>query len=226
MICQALERVQERVLKACERSGRKREEILLVGATKSVKPEIVRAFFECGLKSFGENRVQEFLEKYQALEDLSVDWHFIGTLQSNKVKYIWDKVSLIHSLDRESTATEIEKRAKHPVRILVQVNVGNEETKGGVRQEHLKSFVERLLNYKNIVLEGLMCIPPYFQDPQKTRPYFGTLRNLKEDLEREFNLSLPHLSMGMSDDFEVAIEEGATIVRVGRALFGERGYGR
>ncbi len=225
-MCEVLEKIEERIFKACERSRRKREEILLVGASKSVKPETIKLFFECGLKSFGENRVQEFLEKYNTLKDLPIDWHFIGTLQSNKVKYIWDKVSIIHSLDRESTAKEIQKRATHTIRVLIEVNVGNEETKGGVDKNNLKHFVEKLLHYKNIKLEGLMCIPPYSEDPQKSRPYFAMLRELRENLETEFNLTLPHLSMGMSDDFEVAIEEGATIIRIGRALFGERVYKR
>ncbi len=224
MMCEALEKIEERILKACQISGRNRNEVLLLGVSKTVKPEVIKKFFQCGLRSFGENRVQEFLEKYDTLKELPIDWHFIGTLQSNKVKYIWDKVSLIHSLDRESAAKELQKRAKYAVRVLVEVNVGNEETKSGVTQENLKYFVEKLLNYGNIKLEGLMCIPPYFSDPQKTRPYFALLRKLRDDLEKEFSIRLPHLSMGMSEDFEIAIQEGSTIVRIGRALFGERVY--
>ncbi len=224
--CNNLERVEERITKACERSGRKREEVVLLGATKTVKPEIIRHFYRCGLKVFGENRVQEFLKKHEELKDLNIEWHFIGRLQSNKVKYIIDKVELIHSLDRESLLDEIEKRAgkiNKIQRVLLEVNVGAEETKGGVLPEEVFSFTEKVLSRKNISLEGLMTIPPYEEDPERSRKYFVLLRELKEKLEEEFSLKLPHLSMGMSDDFEIAIEEGATIVRIGTLLFGERG---
>ncbi len=223
MSCESLVRIEEHIGRACERAGRKREEVLLLGASKTVKPEVLREFFECGLRSFGESRVQEFLKKYEELKDLDINWHFIGALQSNKVKYVWDKVSLIHSLDRESTALEIQKRADRPVRVLVEVNIGEEETKGGVKPQLLKPFVEKILSLDKLKLEGLMCIPPYREDPEEVRPYFARLRELRKELEREFDLALPHLSMGMSHDFEVAIEEGATIVRIGTALFGERG---
>ena len=223
--CSNLERVEERIARACERSGRKREDIILLGATKTVKPEIIRHFYSCGLKVFGENRVQEFLKKYEALKDLNIEWHFIGRLQSNKVKYIIDKVELIHSLDRESLFDEVEKRAgriNKIQRVLLEVNVGGEETKGGVLPEEVFNFTEKALSRKNISLEGLMTIPPYEEDPEKSRKCFVLLRELREKLEREFSLKLHHLSMGMSNDFEIAIEEGATIVRIGTLLFGER----
>ncbi len=223
--CSNLERVEERITRVCERSGRKREEIILLGATKTVKPEVIRDFYGCGLKVFGENRVQEFLKKYEALKDLNIEWHFIGRLQSNKVKYIIDKVELIHSLDRDSLLDEIEKRAgriNKIQRVLLEVNVGAEETKGGVLPEEVFSFAEKVLSGKNVSLEGLMTIPPYEKEPEESRKYFVLLRELKEKLEREFSVKLPHLSMGMSNDFEIAIEEGATIVRIGTLLFGER----
>ncbi len=225
MACERLKEVEERIRLACERAGRKREEVLLLGASKGVPPERLREFFNCGLSTFGENRVQEFLKKWESLRDLSIDWHFIGRLQSNKVKYIIDKVNLIHSLDRDSLLEEIERRAKAIGKVqgvLIEVNVGGEETKGGVEPKELKAFFERCLKAENIKVLGLMCIPPYREDPQEVRPYFSLLRRLKEELEREFGVSLPHLSMGMSHDFEVAIEEGATIVRIGTLLFGER----
>jgi hypothetical protein len=225
MSCQRLELVEERILRACERAGRKRGEVMLLGVSKSQPPEKIRKLFTCGLKSFGENRVQEFLKKYEELEDLSIDWHFIGRLQSNKVKYILDKVSLIHSLDRESLLEELQKRAEKAGKVqhvLIEVNVGCEETKGGVEPSELKGFFEKVLKAQNLKVLGLMCIPPYREDPQEVRPYFRTLRRLKEELEIEFSVSLPHLSMGMSHDFEVAVEEGATIVRIGTLLFGER----
>ena len=217
--------MEEKILKACERAKRKREEVLLLGASKSVPAERLRDFFQCGLRVFGENRVQEFLKKWESLKDLPIDWHFIGRLQSNKVKYIIDKVSLIHSLDRQSLLEELSKRAENIGKVqevLIEVNVGGEETKGGVEPEELKSFFEVCLKAKGIKVTGLMCIPPYREDPQEVRPYFAMLRKLRDELEEEFGVRLPHLSMGMSHDFEIAREEGATIVRLGTLIFGER----
>ncbi|MFN3870166.1 MAG: YggS family pyridoxal phosphate-dependent enzyme [Aquificaceae bacterium] len=225
MACESLSYVEERIIKACERAGRERGHILLLGASKGVPLERIREFYTCGLSIFGENRVQEFLKKWECLKDLPINWHFIGRLQSNKVKYIIDKVSLIHSLDRESLLEELEKRAKAISKVqevLVEVNVGGEETKGGIEPENLKAFFEKVLKAEHIKVLGLMCIPPYREDPEEVRPYFSFLRRLKEDLEKEFGVKLPHLSMGMSHDFEVAIEEGATIIRVGTLLFGGR----
>ncbi|MCS6957005.1 MAG: YggS family pyridoxal phosphate-dependent enzyme [Aquificaceae bacterium] len=225
MSCEILQKVEERIKRACERAKRKREEVLLLGASKSVPSQTIREFYGCGLRSFGENRVQEFLKKHEELRDLNIDWHFIGRLQSNKVKYIIDKVSLIHSLDRESLLEELQKRAKainKVQEVLIEVNVGGEETKGGVEPDNLKAFFEKCLSANSIKVLGLMCIPPYREDLEEVRGYFSLLRDLKEKLEREYGVSLPHLSMGMSHDFEVAIEEGATIVRIGTLLFGGR----
>ncbi|MFN4319473.1 MAG: YggS family pyridoxal phosphate-dependent enzyme [Aquificaceae bacterium] len=225
MACERLKQVEERISLACERVGRKREEVLLLGASKSVPPEKLIEFFNCGLSTFGENRVQEFMKKWESLKNLSIDWHFIGRLQSNKVKYIIDKVSLIHSLDRDSLLEELNKRAKalgKVQEVLIEVNVGGEETKGGVEPKNLRAFFERCLKAENIKVLGLMCIPPYKEDKEEVKSYFSFLRKLKGELEREFGLTLPHLSMGMSHDFEVAIEEGATIVRIGSLLFGGR----
>lgn len=225
MSCQVLEEVEERIKKACERVGRKRDEVILLGASKSVQANRLKEFYNCGLSVFGENRVQEFLKKWEELKDLPIDWHFIGNLQSNKVKYIIDKVSLIHSLDRESLLEELDKRAGAIGKVqdvLVEVNVGNEETKGGVKPEGLMDFFQRCLSAKNLRVLGLMCIPPYKENTEEVRAYFSMLRELKEKLEKEFSVKLPHLSMGMSHDFEVAIEEGSTIVRIGTLLFGSR----
>ncbi|MCS6999192.1 MAG: YggS family pyridoxal phosphate-dependent enzyme [Aquificaceae bacterium] len=226
MVCDRLREVEERILKACERSGRKREEVLLLGASKGVRAEELREFFSCGLKTYGENRVQEFLRKEEELRDLPIDWHFIGRLQSNKVKYVIDKVSLIHSLDRESLLEELRKRAGAAGKVqevLVEVNVGGEETKGGVKPENLKTFFESCMRAKELKVLGLMCMPPYRENPQEVRGYFALLRRLRDQLEADFRMHLPHLSMGMSHDFEVAIEEGSTIVRIGTLLFGARG---
>jgi len=225
--CDRLNRVEERIERACKRVGRRREEVTLLGASKTVPPEVIKEFFNCGLRTFGENRVQEFLKKYEVLKDLPIDWHFIGRLQTNKVKYLMGKVSLIHSLDRIHLADEIQKRAEKAELVqdvLIEVNLGGEETKGGVPPEGLKGLLEYVLGKENLKVKGLMTIPPYLEDPEEVRPYFSKLRKLKEEMEREFGINLPHLSMGMSHDFEIAIEEGATIVRVGTLLFGERKY--
>ncbi|MFN3813015.1 MAG: YggS family pyridoxal phosphate-dependent enzyme, partial [Aquificaceae bacterium] len=153
--------------------------------------------------------------------DKNIDWHFIGRLQTNKVKYVIDKVSLIHSLDRESLADEINKLAERKEKfqkVLIEINFG-EETKGGVKPKNLRALYEYTLNLKNLRVIGLMCIPPYRENPEDVRPYFREMVKLKRSLEDEYKVTLPELSMGMSSDFEVAIEEGATIVRIGTALF-------
>jgi len=222
VVCQNVQRIEERILQACQRSRRSREEIILLGASKYADAEKIRQAYQCGVKVFGESRAQDFLKKLEILKDLPIDWHFIGRLQTNKVKYIIDKVSLIHSVDRPNLAEEINKRAEKIQKVqdvLIEVNVGGEETKGGVSPEELKNLFEYCLNLKNIRVLGLMAIPPYEEDPEKVRPYFIKLRKLKEMLEKDYGIKLPHLSMGMSNDFEVAVEEGATILRIGSALF-------
>ncbi|MFZ8787952.1 YggS family pyridoxal phosphate-dependent enzyme [Thermocrinis sp.] len=222
MICQKIQEIEQRLARACERAGRKREEVLLLGASKYANAEKIREAYQCGVRAFGESRAQDFLKKFEELKDLPIDWHFIGNLQTNKVKYIIDKVSLIHSLDRQSLAEEIQKRAERLGKVqdvLIEVNVGKEETKGGVYEEDLEKLFEYCLSLKNLRVLGLMAIPPYKENPEEVRPYFVKLRKLKEKLEELYKIKLPHLSMGMSGDFEVAVEEGATIVRIGSAIF-------
>ena len=222
MICHKIQEIEQRLARACERAGRKREEVLLLGASKYANAEKIREAYQCGVRAFGESRAQDFLKKFEELKDLPIDWHFIGNLQTNKVKYIIDKVSLIHSLDRPSLAEEIQKRAERLGKVqdvLIEVNVGKEETKGGVYEEDLEKLFEYCLSLKNLRVLGLMAIPPYKENPEEVRPYFVKLRKLKEKLEDLYKIKLPHLSMGMSGDFEVAVEEGATIVRIGSAIF-------
>jgi conserved hypothetical protein TIGR00044 len=222
VICQKIQEIEQRLARACERAGRKREEVLLLGASKYANAEKIREAYQCGVRVFGESRAQDFLKKFEELKDLPIDWHFIGNLQTNKVKYIIDKVSLIHSLDRPSLAEEIQKRAERLGKVqdvLIEVNVGKEETKGGVYEEDLEKLFEYCLSLKNLRVLGLMAIPPYKENPEEVRPYFVKLRKLKERLEDLYKIKLPHLSMGMSGDFEVAVEEGATIVRIGSAIF-------
>lgn len=222
MICERIERVLERIHNACQRAGRREEEVTLLVASKYADAHQIREAFGCGVGIFGESRVQDFLKKYEQLASLPIRWHFIGRLQSNKVKYIIDKVELIHSLDRNSLAEEIDARAKKAGKrqdVLIEVNVGEEETKGGVAPQELDRFFQYVLSLEGIRVLGLMCIPPYKEDPDQVRPYFRSLREMKERLEREYGIALPHLSMGMSHDFEVAIEEGATIVRLGSIIW-------
>ena len=223
-----LKNVKERIERACQRAERGSHCVKLLGASKTKPPQVLRWAYELGLRVFGENRVQEFLKKWEALRDLDIEWHFIGRLQTNKVKYIIDKVVLIHSVDRPSLVDELQKRATkkgvEKVNVLIEVNVGGEETKGGVPPEEASKLLEYILKTApNLEVMGLMTIPPYRENPEEVRPYFARLRELRDKLEEEFGLTLPELSMGMSHDFEVAIEEGATIVRVGSAIFGERG---
>jgi pyridoxal phosphate enzyme (YggS family) len=222
VICHKIQEIEQRLARACERAGRKREEVLLLGASKYANAEKIREAYQCGVCAFGESRAQDFLKKFEELKDLPIDWHFIGSLQTNKVKYIIDKVSLIHSLDRQSLAEEIQKRAERLGKVqdvLIEVNVGKEETKGGVYEEDLEKLFEYCLSLKNLRVLGLMAIPPHKENPGEVRPYFVKLRKLKEKMEELYKVKLLHLSMGMSEDFEVAVEEGATIVRIGSAIF-------
>jgi len=227
-----LDRIREIIRKSAEKVGRNPEEIILLGASKTQPVEKIVEAYRHGLKYFGENRVQEGIKKIEAIKEnypdiKEIHWHMIGGLQTNKVKYAVKHFEMIHSLDRESLADEIDKRAGKLNKIqdcLIEVNIGEEESKHGVSVENLEKLFEYALNKPNIRIQGLMCIPPYDENKENSRKYFAKLRELKEKLEDKYKIKLPHLSMGMSNDFDVAIEEGATIVRVGTAIFGERDY--
>lgn len=200
----------------------------LIAVTKTIDNEKVNEAIALGVTDIGENRVQEIEKKYDEIKG-DVNWHMIGHLQSNKVKYIIDKVKLIHSLDRKSLAKEIQKRAKQNdmvAEVLVQVNVSEEETKFGLKVEEVMPFMENMKNYPNIKVKGLMTMAPHEEDIEKTRPVFKKLRGLSEEIEsKNFeNVEMKHLSMGMTNDYEIALEEGATLVRVGTGIFGERVY--
>jgi len=221
-----LESVRKRIRDAAARSGRNPDDILLLGVTKTVNPEVMREAYDLGLREFGENRVQEFLSKADII-GRECRWHIIGRLQTNKVKYLDHRVSLIHSLDRESLAEALQKRGEKIGKVwdaLVEVNVAGEESKAGVSPENLKDFVRIISKLGNIRIKGLMTMAPYAKNPEEVRWVFRELHKLAVDIERERieNISMEHLSMGMSNDFEVAVEEGATIVRVGSAIFGQR----
>jgi len=213
---------------AAARSGRKGEDVLLIAVTKLHSPDEINEAIECGITDIGENKVQEILDKYDRVKP--VRWHLIGHLQTNKVKYIIDKVDLIHSVDSLHLAKEIEKRAAQAGRmmdILVQVNPEGEETKFGSSKEEAEKLVEDIsAECPHITVKGLMCIAPFAEDPEDVRPVFAEMKKLYDriaarTLER---VDFRYLSMGMSGDFETAIEEGANIVRVGTAIFGNRNY--
>ncbi len=214
-------RVLNCLKEAAKRSGRKHEDIRLICVTKEATVEEVKEAVSLGVKEIGENRVQELLKKQDALRDSSLIWHFIGVLQRNKVKKVVGNVSLIQSLDRISLAEEIDKRASQRnllQDVLVEVNISGEETKHGVSPDFLPQFLDKLEDFSHLRVRGLMTIAPYFE-PAETRPFFRKMRELfeKERERREKNFNI--LSMGMSNDFEVAVEEGSNMVRIGSAIF-------
>ncbi|MDK2921816.1 MAG: dependent protein [Desulfonauticus sp.] len=218
------EQVLEELKEACVQARRNPEEVKLVAVSKKHSSKDIEFLAQLGQKDFGENYVQEVLAKQEELKNLSLNWHFIGALQTNKAKYVAGKFSLIHSVDRVKLARELDKQAKKKgviQEILIQVNLGKEEQKAGVEEEGLFSLVEEVLKLKQLKLKGLMTLPPCWYG-EKVRPLFARLRELKEAIEKRFALSLPHLSMGMTQDFKEAISEGATLVRIGTRIFGPR----
>jgi pyridoxal phosphate enzyme (YggS family) len=201
--------------------------IRLVGVSKTMPAEVVRDAIEAGICDLGENYIQEAKEKINALAAYSVTWHFIGHLQSNKAKYAVRLFDLIHSVDSLKLAQELNKYAKKNDKIqaiLIQVNVAKEDSKSGVYVEDTMQLLKEVSRLENIAVKGLMTMPPFFNAPEKVRPYFTALRELGEQIKMEAipNISMEELSMGMTGDFETAIEEGATIVRIGTAIFGDR----
>jgi pyridoxal phosphate enzyme (YggS family) len=221
-----LESIISRINAAAARAGRDPSDIRLIGVTKTVDIDRIKAAFDCGIMDFGENRVQELCKKADIL-DIKCNWHLIGHLQTNKVKYIIDRVGLIHSLDSLELAREISRRAETAGRmidVLVQVNVAGEESKFGIRPEEAPGFVKEVSRMGNIRVKGLMTIAPLADDPEDVRWVFEGLGKLRIDISRENidNVDMTCLSMGMSNDFEVAVEEGSNMVRIGTALFGKR----
>lgn len=223
-----LSRVGERIARTAERSGRNAQGITLIGVSKTHPASEIRAAFEAGIVHFGENRVQEWESKRGEIADLPGKWHLIGHLQSNKAARAArmfdsidsvDDVALAERLDR--ARSEVEGTEK--LRVLIEVHIAGEESKSGVSISELPRLAERILELPHLQLAGLMCIPPFLEDIEQVRPYFRKLRELRDSLQTQLRKELPVLSMGMSHDFEVAIEEGATEVRLGTALFGERG---
>ena len=221
-----MKRIKETIAEHAVKVGRDPGEILIVAATKTFGVDVIKEAISCGITAIGENRVQELMEKYPYLNG-EVEFHFIGHLQTNKVKYLIDKVRLIHSLDREKLAEEIDKRAKQKGIImdcLLEINIGGEDTKFGISPEEMHNFINKLEKYDNIKIKGLMTIAPYLP-PEEVRPYFKRMKELFEELKKikQKNVEAQYLSMGMSNDYWVAVEEGANIVRIGTAIFGQRG---
>jgi hypothetical protein len=220
-------RVQERIADAARKAGRRAEEITLIGVSKTQPAEAVRAGYEAGLRHFGENRVQEWEGKRNALGDLQATWHLIGHLQSNKAARAAGIFHSVDSVDDFALAQRLDRardgQSEVPkLRVLLEVRVEEEESKSGVKIEEVEALAQKVAALTQLELAGLMCIPPFLEGAEKVRPYFHRLRELRDSLAKKTGRDLPVLSMGMSHDFEVAIEEGATEVRVGTAIFGSR----
>ncbi len=229
MIRENMEAVNKRIEKACLTAGRNREAVTLIAVSKTKPVELLRKAYDAGARDFGENKVQELQDKIPQLPG-DIRWHMIGHLQRNKVKYIVDKVYMIHSVDSLRLAEEISREAvkkEVTVKILLEVNVAEEESKFGTTTEEAASLAEQVAVLPGIQIMGLMTIAPYTENPEENRKYFKKLKQLSVDIEEKNidNVSMNVLSMGMTGDFEAAVEEGATYVRVGTGIFGERDYG-
>lgn len=230
MICDNYDSVLERVKAAAKRSGRDADSITLVAVSKTKPLSDIEELIKHGVKEFGENKVQELDDKYETVST-PVNWHLIGHLQTNKVKYIVDKVALIHSVDSLKLGEEISKRcaaAGRVMDILVEVNMAGEESKSGVSPENAKQLCRELSALSNICIKGLMTVAPYDPVPENNRVYFKQMKKLFDDIKAENypNTDMQHLSMGMTNDYEVAVEEGADIVRIGTGIFGARDYSK
>lgn len=228
MIVQNIKDIKSRIEKAAMKVGRDPRTVELIAVSKTYPIEAICEAIEGGCTAFGENKVQELIGKIPAIQSV-VDWHLIGHLQTNKVKYIVDQVALIHSVDSLKLAEEIQKQAMKKnllVSILIEVNVAKEVSKNGVAVEEVEGLVREIGKLPNVKMRGFMTVAPYVADPEQNREIFRNLYNLSVDIQKQNidNISTEILSMGMSTDYEIAIEEGATMVRVGTALFGKRDY--
>ena len=230
MLIENYKDVDKQVTDACSKSSRSRSDVTLIAVSKTKPASDIQTLYDYGVRDFGENKVQELVDKYEVLPK-DIKWHLIGHLQTNKVKYIVDKVHLIHSVDSVKLAEQIEKEAAKKnvhVNILVQVNVANEESKFGLDTEETIKNIEIISKFEHISIKGLMTIAPFVENGEENRKYFNDLKQLSVDIQEKNidNVSMELLSMGMSGDFETAIEEGATLVRVGTSIFGMRNYNK
>ena len=228
MIEENLKQVHDKIEKACRKVGRDPGEVTLIAVSKTKPVEMLREAYDAGERVFGENKVQEIMDKYDLLPE-DIQWHMIGHLQRNKVKYIVDKVSMIHSVDSVRLAQTIEQEAAKKnvcVPILIEVNVAEEDSKFGLKMEEVLPLLEEICTYPHIQVKGLMAIAPFVENPEENREVFQKLRKLSVDIVKKNinNITMSVLSMGMTGDYEVAVQEGATMVRVGTGIFGARNY--
>lgn len=220
--------IENKIKTACIKSNRKREEVQLISVSKTVEANVINASIDIGVTVIGENKVQEIRRKFDDVKN--VKWHLIGHLQTNKVKYIIDKVDMIHSVDSFKLAQEISKRASAidvEMKILIQVDAANEESKFGVDKSELKELVNEISKLPNILINGLMFIAPFVSNSEDVRKYFSDMKDIFDEIKYNSsidNIRMEHLSMGMTNDFEIAIEEGATLLRIGTGIYGRRIY--
>ena len=230
MITENLEQVRKNIDEACRMAGRDPKEVTLIAVSKTKPVSMLKEAYDAGARCFGENKVQEIMDKHPQLPE-DIQWHMIGHLQRNKVKYIVDKVSMIHSVDSLRLAQTIEQEAaKHNVcvPVLLEVNVAQEESKFGLKMDEVLPLIETIADFPHIKVQGLMTIAPYVENAEDNRDFFRQLKKLSVDIEAKNinNVSMSVLSMGMTGDYRVAVQEGATMVRVGTGIFGERNYVR
>ena len=228
MVITNLKEVEQNIITACKKSGRNREGITLIAVSKTKPIPLLEEAYHAGVRDFGENKVQELCEKYEGMEK-DIKWHMIGHLQTNKVKYLIGKTTLIHSVDSYKLACEIEKQAAKQdciMDILIEVNIAEEETKFGLSEEDVIELVRNVAKLPHVRIKGLMTVAPYVVDSEENRQFFRKIKQLSVDIDNQNidNVSMNILSMGMTGDYMVAIEEGATMVRVGTGIFGERNY--
>lgn len=228
MIRTNLNEVEEKICEACKKSGRSRDEVTLIAVSKTKPVSMIEEAYAAGIREFGENKPQELKEKHSLLPQ-DIKWHMIGHLQRNKIKHIIDKAACIHSIESERLAQAVDaEAAKHGivVPVLVEVNIAQEESKFGIYAEDTLNFIENISKFPNIRVEGLMTIAPFVENAEENRKFFEKLRKLYVDIKSKNidNVNICNLSMGMTGDYQVAIEEGATMVRVGTGIFGDRIY--
>ena len=228
MILDNIKQVEENIIKSCEKVGRDPKEVTLIAVSKTKPYTAIEEALPSGVLDYGENKVQELDEKYDVMPK-DIHWQMIGHLQRNKVKYIIDKAEMIHSVDSIRLAETIDKEAAKKgivANVLLEVNMAKEDTKFGLMPEEVMDFIHEIVRFQNIKVQGLMTIAPFVENPEENRIHFANLRKLSVDIAKEKvdNVNMSILSMGMTNDFEVAIEEGATMVRIGTAIFGERNY--
>ena len=228
MLKENLQQVQNNILQACRKAGRDEKEVTLIAVSKTKPVEMLQEIYDAGIRTFGENKVQEMMDKEEVMPK-DIKWHMIGHLQRNKVKYLMGKTALIHSVDSLRLAEEISAQSvKHQVEtdILIEVNIAAEETKFGISKEETIALVTEVSKLPNVHIKGLMTIAPFVDNPEDNRNYFKEIKQLSVDIKQKNidNVSMDILSMGMTGDYMVAIEEGATMVRVGTGIFGARQY--